>query len=141
MLKGLADLPQEGISYIRLASSAKTIITKRTKSGIDASGQTFSPYSDKYLEYKVEKSLTGSGRVTLVESGNMLSAMTPQKTAKGSRLFFVDSLDDIEEKKARRHDSGLSGMPQRQFFAIAEPEADVLMKQAEKDIDVFMGKL
>lgn len=138
MLSGLADLPQKGINYWRLASQTKTIIDKRTRSGLDVHGKIFSPYSADYLEYKLERSEASFGLVDLIDYGNMLGAMTPKKTQKGSRLFFPDELQRL---KAQGHDSGDGTNPRRQFFSLSEPEVDVVMKQAEKDIDKYMSKL
>lgn len=137
MLEQLGKMPKDGVDWLRIAGRAKTIITDRTKVGVDVRGQVFSPYSESYLVYKEKRTGKINPKVNLDDKGNMFGGMIPERSGLGARLFFAEP----ERKKAQGHDSGDGNNPQRQFFSIAEPEADILISDAENDIDEYMAKL
>lgn len=146
MLEGLELLPKDGVGWLRLANKASGIIKQRTERGLDVRGNRFSHYSESYLEYKEKKAGHLVEKVNLHDDGNMFASMIAEKNniGTGSRIFFADALNS---KKAQGHNegtkskSGNTHLPQRQFFAISEPEAEELIELVEKDIDKYMAKL
>jgi len=138
LIKSLSLMPTDAVNWIKLASKAKEIVSKRTASGRDVSGDKFSPYSASYLEYKEERLDRPVTRVDLFDTGNMLGAMQVDGTKVGSRVFFADP---DEGKQARKHNEG-DGLPKREIFAMSDDEIDSqIMPNVNKDIDKFMEGL
>jgi len=138
LIESLSLMPTEAVNWIRLASKAKEIVSKRTASGRDVLGAKFSPYSASYLEYKEERLGRPVTRVDLFDTGNMLGSMQVGGNKIGSKVFFSDS---VQNDKAKYHNEG-DGLPKREFFAISDDEVDSqIMPIVNKDIDKFMEGL
>jgi len=116
-----------------LASEAIVKIKARTKSGVDADGRAFVPYSADYAKYRNEKGRQDSP-VDLTFHGRMMGNMASQTISNGAEVFFRDSQrGDI----AARHNYG-DGVPERRFFGLSESEFSNLVDRLVKRL---RGKL
>lgn len=63
-------------------------ILERTARGVDAEGQAFAPYSERYAAVKRDE-LGATGAVDLMVSGEMLRAITYEARPSGVTLYFA----------------------------------------------------
>jgi phage gpG-like protein len=96
-----------------------TEIQKRTQSGKDYKGSSFTKYSDDYKEYKSKH--YGSSRVNLTQTGNMLHSITSKKIKNGIRLYFGSS----SENKKAYHNQVTN---RRKFFGLSTKQKDRLLE-------------
>ena len=101
---------QDDMRYV--AERQKARIIARTGKGVDAKGQSFAVYSDKYKKRK-EKSGRNSGIVDLTWSGRMLKALVTRSVTPKS---FTIGIYGEEGTRGSAHNTGAGHMPLRKFF-------------------------
>jgi len=112
------------------------LITKRTKKGLDKTGDTFPSYSESYkksLDFKIAK---GGGKPNLTLSGDMLSAMELLNHASGKILIGYEN-GTTENAKADGNIRGTYGQSSpikggkyaRDFLGISKKELDAILKK------------
>ncbi len=108
---------------VKLGSTLKRDIIKRTQSGLDANRNNFKEYSAEYAEHKKESGRNTS-TVNLTFRFDMLKSITPKAIKRGVRLFFNDSR---QLKKAIKHIEG-KGVPKRNFWGFDDKQVKFFRK-------------
>lgn len=132
MLDGLAaelsDEQLDGLDATLLEAGhlGVAIIAARTKAGLDADGQPFTPYAPDYARLRERKGL--SSQVDLARTGRMIGAQHVHVT--GPNEVTIDFLSREDADKAlwthggttRKKPRPAPGLPQRSWFAIRRDE-------------------
>jgi len=86
-----------------IGECAITIVTLRTKKGLDADGRSFVPYTQDYIKVRLKKGL--QPRPDLAVTGHMLGAMISDQT--GPDEITVTFSSAREATKAAAHNDGV----------------------------------
>ncbi len=107
-------------------------IVKRTESGVDKNGSSFTPYSDSYKKSTIFKIYKGSKRTPdLHLSGEMLADMDILKMTKTSVTIGFPGSE--QEAKAHGHINGSNNLPRRDFFGLPKEIQGKILKETVKD--------
>ncbi len=108
----------------------KAEIIRRSLAGVDADGEQFEQYTEKYLTYKTENRKRG-GNPNLWLEGGMLQNMTTSVETTDSgyvgKIFFTDAL---QAAKARGNNL------KRKFFALSQEQLERLSNAVKQALRV-----
>jgi phage gpG-like protein len=124
VLKLSKDLQQNEQDMRYAADRQRDRMVRRTGKGVDADGQPFRPYSNKYAERKA-KSGRDSGKVDLTWSGRMLKAM---RTSRVTDRSFVIGIYGDEGVRAAVHNYGMGKAPVRKFMGANQQDRVSILK-------------
>lgn len=129
LIEGLvAELDEVGVDALNeLGDLAITIITTRTKKGIDADRKSFAPYSLRYAEARTRAGYSPAPR-DLARTGHMLGAMGKQATASEVTISFTSERE--ANKAGFQHYGTRRGIPASEFFDIRDEEEIKVMGEA-----------
>ena len=123
-----------GTDMADMALDSRSIILKRTTSGLDVNGAEFKEYSERYANAKAAAGRQTS-RVDLTFHNRMLGSLAIKNIMNGAELYFADGERRIV---AYKHQMGI-GVPQREFFGLSEREmrqlADKLAQKIQQRLN------
>jgi|GEM_PF-5497070 phage gpG-like protein len=135
-LESMGHIASDAINFSRLGLKVKQNILRRTKDGVDINKTAFKPYSPSYF---IQKSVTHTDTtVNLQNSNRMLASIQVSANDNSSMLFFADAENS---EKALVHNSGINGMPKREFFGVNSDDEAEVYDIAISDIRQFLGSL
>lgn len=115
-----------------VAQLAISIITFRTRKGLDADGQRFKPYTKKYIPYRRKKKLQ-TQNVDLTVTGHMLGSMQGKVTGPGEITVEFNGTKEIAKAAGNSN--------KRDFFDIRmAKELDALAEALADEIEAGILK-
>jgi hypothetical protein len=98
------------------------LIKSKTKKGVDYQGNSFTPYTKEYKEFR-QKSGKGT-RPDLLFSGNMLSSITQKSFPTFAEVYFADKTENTK---------AINNQSKRKFFAIGDRDVNSIMNVFSKE--------
>ena len=126
------DLRNDNDLRDQLAQAVIDKIIERTEKGKDINGEPFEKYSTKYKQSDEFKDFGKTSKVDMTLRGRMLDDVDIiSETTNTVKIGFTD---ELETKKAYRHNSGDKGMTKRQFFGVTEKEVNAIKKEFASEL-------
>ena len=98
------------------------LIKSKTKKGVDYQGNSFTPYTKEYKEFR-QKSGKGT-RPDLIFSGQMLSSIIQKSSPQDAIIFFANKFQNTK---------ALNNQSKRKFFAIGDRDVNSIMNVFSKE--------
>jgi len=114
----VTDVPKEVLTEV--GQRVITIVTLRTRKGLDADGDVFRPYVPKYAKWRAKRKLRTSPP-DLTVTGHMLGSMTPAITGQSEVTVEFNGAKEIAK--------ALGNMSKRDFFDVRQDaELEAIME-------------
>jgi hypothetical protein len=118
-----------------IAQEIIDVMLERTAKGKDIDGAKFTKYSDAYKKSDEFGDFKSSSKVNMDLRGNMLEDI--DIIAETTNTIKIGFSDELETKKAYRHNTGDKGMTERQFFGVTDKE----IKKIKRDFASELAEL
>tara|TARA_R110002167_G_scaffold198805_4_gene401937 strand:- start:4608 stop:5159 length:552 start_codon:yes stop_codon:yes gene_type:complete len=105
---------------------------ERTASSKDLNGRDFKAYSTGYKNSDDYKDFKSSSKVNMDLKGNMLEAIDIINDTVNTIKVGFD--DELETKKAFRHNTGDKGMTKRTFFGVNKSDINAIKKEFKPEL-------
>ncbi len=107
-------------------------IIERTASGKDIKGRDFEAYSSAYKKSDDFTDFGKTKKVNMELTGRMLDDI--DIISESANTIKIGFEEEIEIKKAYRHNTGDKGMPKRQFFGVLKKDINEIKKEFSSEL-------